>query len=97
MNRAGREGGVEQSLRTDTKVMIMRFTVFNGDGAGSRPQRHLENLIRTTGRIEALVAAGRFVAGRFDARQLTAIERGVVATRMLRDGYGAEQVMRVLA
>lgn len=97
MNRAVHEGGAEQSPRTDSAVTIMRFTVFNGDGAGRRPQGHLENLIRTTGRIEVLVAAGRLAAGRFVARQLTAIERGVVATRMLRDGYGAEQVMRVLA
>lgn len=83
--------------RAAVAVKIMRFTVFNGDGAGSRPQQHLQSLIRTTGRIEALVTAGRHIAGRFAAQRLTAIERGVVATHMLRDGYCAEQVMRVLA
>lgn len=75
----------------------MRFTVFNGVGVGRHQPGRLDQLIRRTELIEALVTAGRLVPGRFAAQQLTAIERGVIATRMLRDGYGPEQVMRVLA
>lgn len=86
MNRVVRDGVAEKSPRTDAAVTIMKFAVFNGDGVGSRPQRHLEQLIRMTGRIEALVTGGRLVAGCSAARQLTAIERGVIATRLLRDG-----------
>lgn len=80
---------VKLDVRGDAKTAVAGRTFYAADPACGR--RAL------TRRIEALVSAGRLVAGRFVARQLTAIERGVIATRMLRDGYGAEQVMRVLA
>ncbi|NMG31471.1 hypothetical protein [Aromatoleum evansii] len=74
----------------------MRYAILNGDGAGRRPRSHFQTLVQTTDRIEAMVLAGRLVAGKVAARSLTAIERGVVATRMLRDGFRAEQVLSVL-
>ncbi len=74
----------------------MSFSVIAGEGRGSCPRGRLENLVRTAGVIEQCVAGGRIVAGRVVARGLSAIERGVVATRMLRDGFQPDQVLEVL-
>lgn len=73
------------------------LTVIRGDGAGRRPEQHLETLVQTTRAIERDLGQGRLMTCRRIARSLTPIELGVVATRMLRDGFDSATVLEVLS
>ncbi|NMG29535.1 hypothetical protein [Aromatoleum evansii] len=72
------------------------LTVIRGGGAGARPVAHLEALVTTTRAIERTLREGRINACHRIARRLTPIELGVVATRMLRDGFESQSVMEAL-
>lgn len=73
------------------------LTVIRGDGTGVRPVQHLEALVRTTRAIERTLGRGRIETCRRLARRLTPIELGVVATRMIRDGFDSRTVLQVLS
>ena len=73
------------------------LTLINGDGAGVRPQHHLNDVLATATRLISYVEQGQPEVAHLLAANLTPIERGVVTNRMLDRGIQVQTVLRVLS
>ncbi|ENO79031.1 hypothetical protein B447_13679 [Thauera sp. 27] len=73
------------------------LTLINGDGAGVRPQQHLNDVLAMAKRLISYVERSQPEVAHLLAANLTPIERGVVTNRMLDRGIQVQTVLRVLS
>ena len=73
------------------------LTLINGDGAGVRPQQHLNGVLATATRLISYVEQGKPEVAHLLAANLTPIERALVTGRMLDRGIQVQTVLRVLS
>lgn len=73
------------------------LTVINDDGAGVRPQHHLNDVLATAKRLIIYVDRSQLEVAHLFAANLAQVERGVVTHRMLDRGIQAQTVLQVLS